>query len=136
MVLITVLLRKRLRRLLTRADQKAGAASWLRPHSTGMILAIRRSMTTAQDGVSELPEASSEVFSSGRRVVAPFRVEEFGCAFADLARSVAVVLGVAACCCDVVVADEAGDVFEVEGAGSEQVRHDRRVGAAWGFHRR
>jgi hypothetical protein len=47
-------------------------------------------------------------------VVGRLRVEEFEGAFADLAGSVAFVLDIAASGRDVVVADEAGDVFQVE----------------------
>ena len=47
-------------------------------------------------------------------VVGALRVEEFEGSFADLPRSVAFVLDVAAGRRNVVVADEAGDVFEVE----------------------
>jgi hypothetical protein len=42
------------------------------------------------------------------------RVQQFEGAFADLSRSVAFVLDIAASGRDVVVADEAGDVFQVE----------------------
>ena len=47
-------------------------------------------------------------------VVGPLWVEEFEGAFADLPRPIAFVLDVAACGRDVVVADEASNVFEVE----------------------
>ena len=64
-------------------------------------------------GIPAAPDVASE--RSGL-VVGSLRVEEFEGTFADLPWPITFMLNVATRRCDVVVADEASDVFEVERA--------------------
>jgi hypothetical protein len=58
------------------------------------------------------------------RLGSPIRVEELDGFHSDLTRAVSFVLDVAASRRGVGVADEEGDVFEIERAGRKRVGHD------------